>query len=150
MQFGQKYMSKKWIFLISLHSLITFLKSFIQFNSWRTGRGWLDRESVEGFSPFCLWSGFVQKKEVKQYDFKSVNDVKYKSVSIEHRYFFDLTKCLQLNAVNKYTLKIEKICFSPKRVNSALLAKVWFSPSWSHLSAIWAKRAASKGYSNPW
>ena len=42
-----------------------------------------------------------------------------------------------------------KDLFQPQSVNSALLAKVWFSPSWSHLSATWAKKAASKGYSSP-
>ena len=33
-----------------------------------------------------------------------------------------------------------KDLFQPQGVNSALLAKVWFSPPWSHLSAIWAKK----------
>ena len=42
-----------------------------------------------------------------------------------------------------------KDLFQPQSVNSALLAKVWFSPSWSHFSEIWAKKATSKGYSSP-
>ena len=42
-----------------------------------------------------------------------------------------------------------KELFQPQSVNSALLAKVWFSTPWSHLSVIWAKKATSKGYSSP-
>ena len=43
-----------------------------------------------------------------------------------------------------------KDLFQPQSVNSALLAKVWFSPSWSHLSVIWAKKATSKGWTIAW
>lgn len=42
-----------------------------------------------------------------------------------------------------------KELFQPQSVNSATLEKVWFGPTWSHLSAIWAKKATWKGYSSP-
>ena len=56
---------------------------------------------------------------------------------------------LILIALKRSTPKIKKDLFQPQSVNSALQAKVWFRPSWSHLSTIYAKKAQSKGYSSP-
>ena len=66
----------------------------------------------------------------------------------KRKFVIVLIKGINIRVKGCSTLKIKKICFSPS-VNSALQAKVWFSPSWSHLNTIQAKKAQSKGYSSP-
>ena len=66
----------------------------------------------------------------------------------KRKFVIVLIKVIKIRVKGCSTLKIKNTCLSPN-VNSVLQAKVWFSPSWSHLNTIQAKKAQSKGYSTP-